>query len=98
VLFYPALPLGNGIQDFSYPMANIVPDNVFYKQTGKQNPNHRINQVKIIRPGYMRIAREEMLYQVNGFFQQNSAESRTDAYDKTQYQDKIPFPDMPFPP
>ena len=53
-----ALPLGNGIEYLRHPVADIIPYDIFYKQTGKQDTDHRIKQIEVIYAISIEIARQ----------------------------------------
>ncbi len=81
-----ALPLGNGIEYLRHPVADIIPYDIFYKQTGKQDTDHRIKQIQVIRPILIKIAGQKMLYKMNDRLQDNSCCCRTNTDQKTDDQ------------
>ena len=93
-----ALPLGNGIEYLRYPVADIIPYDIFYKQTGKQNTDHRIEQIQVIRPILIEIACQKMLYKVDDRLQDNSCRCRTDTHQKANDQYEMLLFYMPVPP
>ena len=81
-----ALPLGNGIEYLRHPVADIIPYDIFHKQTGKQDTDHRIKQIQVIRPILIEIAGQKMLYKMNDRLQDNSCRRRTNTDQKTDDQ------------
>ncbi len=81
-----ALSLGNGIEYLRHPMADIIPYDIFYKQTSQQDTDHRIEQIQVIRPVLIEIAGQKMLYKMNDRLQDNSCCCRTNTDQKTDDQ------------
>jgi len=87
--FDTALTLGNGIQDFRHPVADVVPHDILDEQTGKQDTNHRIEQVEVVSPVLVKVSGQHMLDMMNDPFQDNSSSCRANPDQKTDDQDKI---------
>lgn len=81
-----ALSLGNGIEYLRHPMADIIPYDIFYKQTSQQDTDHRIEQIQVIRPVLIEIAGQKMLYKMDDRLQDNSCRRRTDTDQETDDQ------------
>lgn len=81
-----ALPLGNGIEYLRHTVSDIIPYDLFYKQTVKQETDHRIKQIQVIRPILIKIAGQKMLYKMDDRLQDNSCCRRTDTDQETDDQ------------
>ena len=84
--FDAALSLGYGIEYLRHPVADIIPYDILHKQAGKQDADHRIEQVQVVRSIQIEIAGQKMLYEVDDRLQDNSRRRRADTDQETHDQ------------
>ena len=79
-------------------MTDVVLNHITHKQACQENTHHRIHQIKIVGFRCIEILRQEVLYPMYQQLQQQSSQSRTNADQETEQQDKTLFLNILFTP
>ena len=80
---------GYGIEDFCHTMTDIILYDIFYKQSGNQYTDSRVEHVQPIGFRQVELICEQMLDFLNQVFQDEGSQSRAQTHNQAEHQHNL---------